>query len=62
MTETSRYRVVLNDEGQHSLWPASRDTPPGWRDEGFSGSRPECLDHIDRVWADIRPLSVRTSR
>ena len=24
------YRVLVNHEGQHSLWPASQPTPKGW--------------------------------
>jgi MbtH protein len=53
------YKVVLNDEEQYSIWPAHRESPSGWRDEGRSGSREECLAHIDRVWTDMRPRSVR---
>lgn len=55
------YRVVLNDEEQYSIWPADRDLPAGWRDEGTTGPKQECLDHIDRVWTDLRPLSLRRS-
>jgi MbtH protein len=62
MSDSLRYRVVVNDEEQHSIWPAERDNPAGWHDEGFSGTKQECLDHIDRVWTDIRPRCVRTSR
>jgi MbtH protein len=53
------YKVVLNHEDQYSIWPADRDNPPGWRDEGKVGSRAECLSHIDQVWTDMRPLSLR---
>ncbi|WP_449065483.1 MbtH family protein [Planomonospora algeriensis] len=51
--------VVVNHEEQHSIWPAGRELPDGWRAEGFSGDREECLAHIERVWTDLRPLSVR---
>lgn len=54
-----RYLVVLNDEEQYSIWFAERELPAGWRAEGTEGSREECLDHIDRVWTDMRPLSLR---
>ena len=57
--EDVRYKVVLNEEEQYSIWPVSKDNPPGWRDEGTSGTREECLAHIDEVWTDMRPLSVR---
>ncbi|WP_433056621.1 MbtH family protein [Dactylosporangium sp. CS-033363] len=53
------YAVVLNDEEQYSIWPAADPLPPGWRAEGFRGPRQECLDHIDRVWTDMRPASLR---
>jgi MbtH protein len=53
------YRVVLNDEEQFSIWWADRDLPAGWRAEGTEGSRADCLSHIDEVWTDMRPLSLR---
>lgn len=53
------YRVVRNDEDQYSIWPAERELPPGWSAEGAQGSRPECLEHIARVWTDMRPASMR---
>jgi MbtH protein len=53
------YRVVLNHEEQYSVWPAGRENAPGWRDEGFTGSKDACLDHIEQVWHDMRPLSLR---
>ena len=54
-----QYDVVVNDEGQYSVWPAHRPTPPGWRTIGVLGTREECLAHIRAVWTDMRPLSVR---
>lgn len=53
------YRVVVNAEEQHSIWPADREIPAGWRDEGTTGSRADCLAHVAQVWPDIRPLSLR---
>jgi MbtH protein len=57
--ETARFRVVMNHEDQYSIWPAERELPAGWREEGMVGTRSECLAHIDRVWTDMRPLSLR---
>lgn len=51
--------VVLNHEEQYSIWPADRELPLGWREEGKRGTRAQCLDHIEEVWTDMRPLSVR---
>ncbi|MEU3451063.1 MbtH family protein [Streptomyces thermolilacinus] len=53
------YQVVLNDEEQYSIWRTDRPLPAGWHAEGTTGSRQECLDHIGRVWTDMRPLSLR---
>ncbi len=54
-----RYVAVLNDEEQYSIWWADREIPAGWRLSGFEGTREECLAHIDEVWTDMRPLSLR---
>jgi MbtH protein len=57
--DTRAYAVVVNDEEQYSIWPQDREPPAGWRREGVSGSKQECLAHIDEVWTDMRPLSLR---
>lgn len=54
-----RYTVVRNDEEQYALWDAGRPAPQGWHAAGFCGSRSECVEHVDRVWTDQRPRSVR---
>ena len=53
------YTVVVNHEEQYSIWPEYRDNPLGWRDAGKVGTKAECLDHIEKVWTDMRPLSLR---
>lgn len=53
------YVVVYNDEEQYSIWWAERELPAGWYADGTSGTRAECLAHIDEVWTDMRPLSLR---
>ncbi|MGW2636923.1 MbtH family protein [Streptomyces sp. NPDC001348] len=58
-TSEPEYQVVLNDEEQYSIWPADRELPAGWRTEGFAGPKDACLLHIDEVWTDMRPLSLR---
>lgn len=64
MTETDhdderRYKVVMNDEEQYSIWFEDEDPPDGWREVGRSGPKQECLDYIEEVWTDMRPLSLR---
>lgn len=57
--DTTIYKVVINHEEQYSIWPADRENPLGWNDVGVSGTKDECLAHIEEVWTDMRPLSLR---
>jgi len=56
--ESADYIVLVNDEGQYSLWPTFRDAPAGWRQVGPKGKRKECLDWIQETWTDMRPKSL----
>ena len=51
--------MVINHEEQYSIWFEERDPPLGWKEVGVSGTKQECLDHIEKVWTDMRPLSLR---
>jgi MbtH protein len=53
------YKVLINDEGQYSLWPEFKEIPDGWRSVGVIGSKTECLAFIDSTWKDMRPLSLK---
>jgi MbtH protein len=56
--EAGTFLVLVNDEGQYSLWPAFAVVPAGWRVSLDSAPRQECLDHIGRLWTDLRPASL----
>ncbi len=53
------YKVVINHEEQYSIWFADRENALGWKDVGKEGTKKECLDYIEEVWTDMRPLSLR---
>ncbi|OKJ15745.1 MbtH family protein [Kitasatospora sp. CB01950] len=53
------YQVTVNDEEQYSIWPADRELPLGWKAEGKTGTKEECVAHIKDVWTDMRPRSLR---
>ena len=53
------YRVVVNGEGQYSIWDAGREIPAGWEDAGKVGSKDECLAFVEGHWTDLTPLSLR---
>lgn len=59
MREDTDYQVLVNDEEQYSLWPLDIDVPAGWRATGTRGGKQECMDHVDQVWTDMRPRSLR---
>ena len=59
MDDSTTYTVVVNHEEQYSIWPSHKTIPAGWRDAGKSGLKSECLAHIEEVWTDMRPLSLR---
>ncbi|MEW2624085.1 MbtH family NRPS accessory protein [Streptomyces sp. NPDC048106] len=59
MTVSPEYQVLVNDEEQYSLWSADRPAPDGWHQVGVRGSKEQCLHHIEQVWTDMRPRSLR---
>jgi MbtH protein len=52
-------RVLVNDEEQHSLWPAGKEIPAGWRSVHGPGSKDDCLAYVEEHWTDLRPKSLR---
>lgn len=52
------YVVLINDEGQHSLWPTFVEVPAGWRVVHGVDDRQACLDYIETHWTDMRPRSL----
>ena len=56
--ENGTYVVLINDEGQYSLWPNFIDLPAGWTTVDEPASRQTCLDYINQNWADMRPRSL----
>ncbi|WP_052850410.1 MbtH family protein [Streptomyces avicenniae] len=57
--ENAQCVVVRNHEEQYSIWPQDEEVPDGWTAVGFSGTKAACLAHIEEVWTDMRPLSLR---
>jgi MbtH protein len=53
-----KFFVLVNHEGQHSLWPAGIAAPNGWSTVLQDSSRQDCLDYIREHWTDMRPASL----
>lgn len=61
MSESSMM-VVVNHEEQYSVWPVTRALPKGWSEVVRYETEEECLQYIEAVWTDIRPLSIRSPK
>lgn len=60
--ENGRFYVLVNDEDQHSLWPAFADVPVGWRivfGAPDGADRRTALEFVEENWTDMRPRSLR---
>lgn len=54
----AQFLVLVDDENQHSLWPAVIVVPDGWRVGHGADSRQACLDYIETHWTDMRPAGL----
>jgi MbtH protein len=52
------FLVLVNDQLQHSLWPAFADIPAGWTVAIGPDSRQNCLDYVEESWTDMRPADL----
>jgi MbtH protein len=59
-TDERLYRPVVNREQQYSIWPSDKELPAGWRIAGEAAPEQDCLAHIEELWTDMRPLSLRS--
>ncbi|MEU7063853.1 MbtH family protein [Streptomyces sp. NPDC046161] len=53
------FLVLVNEEDQRSLWPASLAVPAGWSVAREESTRAVCLEFVERTWTDMRPRSAR---
>ncbi|MEU4473966.1 MbtH family protein [Micromonospora sp. NPDC023888] len=53
-----RFLVLVNDEGQYSMWPVTVDVPAGWTVAHPEDSYQVCLDYVEQNWTDMRPRSL----
>ncbi|MGW1429741.1 MbtH family protein [Streptomyces sp. NPDC002431] len=53
------FTVLVNSEGQYSLWPSMLAVPDGWSQAKEADTREACLAYVEENWTDLRPRSVR---
>ncbi|MER7178203.1 MbtH family protein [Streptomyces hyaluromycini] len=54
----ANFFVLVNEEGQHSLWPVFAEVPAGWKTVFGEAGRDKCLEYIETNWTDMRPKSL----
>jgi MbtH protein len=52
------FLVLVNDEGQYSLWPSFAEVPAGWTVVVQATDRQSALDRITELWTDMRPKTL----
>lgn len=52
------FHVLINEEGQHSLWPSFAEVPRGWEPVLRDVGREAALEHVNENWTDMRPRSL----
>jgi MbtH protein len=54
--QSGAFVVLVNHQGQHSLWPAAAEIPAGWWSIACEqNGRQACIEYIDKNWTDMRP-------
>ncbi|WP_117210862.1 MbtH family protein [Allorhizocola rhizosphaerae] len=53
------FLVLVNHEGQHSLWPSFAQVPAGWTAVFGEDTRDACLSYVESHWTDLRPASLQ---
>ena len=56
------YNVLVNGEGQYSLWPLFLAVPQGWRTAAAAGTRSQCLALIEEQSPGRQPMATMPAR
>jgi uncharacterized protein YbdZ (MbtH family) len=57
--EDGTFRVLVNGDGEHCIWPVFADTPDGWTVARDDCDRATALAYVEQHWTDMRPLALR---
>lgn len=55
-SEKLSFFVLLNQQGQYSLWPEFASQPIGWEIVLGPVSRSECVTYVEQHWKAINPF------
>ncbi len=52
------FHVLVNTDGQHSLWPAFAHVPEGWLCVLENVGREAALSYVELHWTSLQPRSL----
>ncbi len=50
----NQFIVLINHNGQYSLWPEFRQIPSGWKNIFGPTTKNDCIQYVESNWQDIR--------
>jgi MbtH protein len=53
-----QFFVLVNEEGQHSLWPDFASVPAGWTAAFGAAEREARINHVNTNSTDMRPRGL----
>jgi MbtH protein len=56
--QSGMFVVLINDQGQYSLWPAAAEIPAGWSIACEQDGRDACIEYVAKNWTDMRPRTA----
>jgi MbtH protein len=56
--QSGMFVVLINDQGQYSLWPAAAEIPAGWSIACEQDGRDACVEYVAKNWTDMRPRTA----
>ncbi|QIS06349.1 MbtH family NRPS accessory protein [Nocardia brasiliensis] len=56
--DDAQFYVLVNADGEHSLWPIFAAVPGGWTIAYGAAARKACLHYVETHWTDMRPKSL----
>lgn len=54
--EGHAFWVLVNAQGDHSLWPEFAERPAGWDARFGPAPRAQCLAHVETHWQALQPF------
>jgi MbtH protein len=59
--ETVTHQLIVNDQEQFAVWPATRRPPAGWRPVGRTGTRESLTEYLREILVETMPAPLLRS-